>query len=293
LKFAAIDIGSNAVRLLITNVFEGQERTLFKKASLVRVPVRLGADSFTDGVISANKSKKLIETMRAFKHLINVHEVVSYRACATSAMREATNGKLLVKEIFENTGMKIEIITGKEEAEILFANHFEKTMDERGNYLYIDVGGGSTELTLFSDQKVIASKSFKLGTIRILNNRVKDSLWKSAKKWLKDHTKGLQEITAIGSGGNINKIYRMSEQTGRTPMPVSILTEIRALLNGMTYEDRIFKLGLNDDRADVIIPACDIFLSICNWAKISHISVPEFGVSRLLYDQHLGSLECG
>ena len=268
---------------------------MFKKESLVRVPIRLGADSFTEGIISATKSMKLLESMQAFKHLINVHDVVSYRACATSAMREAVNGESIVDEILDSTGIKIEIISGAEEAEILFANHFEQSMDEKGNYLYIDVGGGSTELTLFSDMNVVASRSFKLGTVRILNNRVKKPLWNSAEKWIKQETRGLKKITAIGSGGNINKLYRMSEQPSRAPIPVSKLTELRTLMAGMTFSERVSKLGLNLDRADVIIPACDIFLNICNWANIKKISVPEFGVSdgitRLLYEQHLNVVE--
>lgn len=291
MKFAAIDIGSNAVRLLITNVYEDAVEPIFKKASLVRVPIRLGADSFTEGIISADKSMKLIETMRAFKHLMNVHEISGYRACATSAMREATNGESLADEIFDSTGIRIEIISGKEEAEILFANHFEKSMDELGNYLYIDVGGGSTELTLFSNRKVKDARSFKLGTIRILNEKIDDGVWNQAEEWVKTTSKGLQNITAIGSGGNINKLYRMSEEKNRAPMKTKTLKEIRDMLSSLSYSERISKLGLNLDRADVIIPACDIFLSICGWAYIKKINVPEFGVSdgitRLLYEEHL------
>lgn len=294
MKYAAIDIGSNAVRLLITNVFEDAAEPIFKKASLVRVPIRLGADAFTEGIISADKSMKLIETMRAFKHLMNVHEISGYRACATSAMREATNGESLVDEILDSTGIQIEIISGKEEAEILFANHFEKSMNEKGNYLYIDVGGGSSELTLFSKKTVKDARSFKLGTIRILNEKVDGSVWSEAEEWVKASTDGLKNITAIGSGGNINKLYRMSEMKNRAPMKTETLKEIREMINSLSYSERISKLGLNLDRADVIVPACDIFLNICDWANIKKISVPEFGVSdgitRLLYEDHLKTM---
>ena len=293
MKFAAIDIGSNAIRLLITNVFEETGKPIFKKASLVRVPIRLGADAFTEGVISGTKGRKMADSIQAFKLLMDVHDVQSWRACATSAMREATNGQMLADEIYDSTGINIEIITGKQEADIIFANHFEEQMDVDANYLYIDVGGGSTELTLFSDRKVVDSASFKLGTIRIMNNKVNQRTWDSARDWVTSRCKGLKPITALGSGGNINKLYKMAEIPGRLPMRLKKLGAIRETLNSMSYEERIIKLGLNLDRADVIIPACDIFLSITEWAGIKKISVPEFGLSdgitRLLYEQYQAS----
>lgn len=271
-------------------MFEDAEKPIFKKASLVRVPIRLGADAFTEGVISGTKGQKMTDTMQAFKLLMDIHDVKSWRACATSAMREATNGQMIANEILDRTGLKIEIITGKQEADIIFANHFEEQMDVNANYLYIDVGGGSTELTLFSNREVVDSASFKLGTIRILNNRVKQPEWDKAKDWVTSRCQGLDPIMALGSGGNINKLYKMAEIPGRKPMKMKQLDEIRTQLMALTFDERVAQLGLNLDRADVIIPACDIFLSITEWAGIKKISVPEFGLSdgitRLLYEQY-------
>lgn len=290
MKFAAIDIGSNAVRLLITNVYEETEPPRFKKASLVRVPIRLGADSFVEGVISGTKGKKLGQTMQAFKLLIDVHDVKSFRACATSAMREAANGQMIADEILAQTGLPIEIIPGTEEADIIFANHFEEQMDVNAHYMYIDVGGGSTELTLFSQKKVVASSSFKIGTIRLLNDTVTEGRWSNMKEWVKANTKGLDSVLALGSGGNINKLYKMAEIPGRQALERKQLKNIRQDIAALSYEDRVVKLGMNLDRADVIIPACDIFLNITGWADINEIYVPEFGladgITRLLYEEY-------
>ena len=290
MKFAAIDIGSNAVRLLITNVYEETETPRFKKASLVRVPIRLGADSFTEGVISGTKGKKLGQTMQAFKLLMDVHDVKSFRACATSAMREATNGQMIANEIFQQTGLQIEIIPGTEEADIIFANHFEEQMDVNAHYMYIDVGGGSTELTLFSQKKVVASSSFKIGTIRLLNDMVTEDRWNRMKDWVNDKTKGLDSVKALGSGGNINKLYKMAEIPGSKPLIRTKLKALRDQIAALTFEERVVQLGMNLDRADVIIPACDIFLQVTKWAKIKEIHVPEFGLSdgitRLLYEEY-------
>ncbi|MBI1289374.1 MAG: exopolyphosphatase [Flavobacteriales bacterium] len=290
LKFGAIDIGSNAVRLLITNVFESADGPVFKKASLVRVPIRLGEDVFVHGHVGAKKAEKLVDTMRAFRLLLGVHDVVSFRACATSAMRNATNGEELVERISEHAKLDIEVIQGKKEADIIFSNHFEEKLFHDRSYLYIDVGGGSTELTVFSESKPVASRSFRIGTLRLLNNKVEPQYWDKLLNWVEENTAGLEKLDAIGSGGNINKLYKMAEIPGRMPLQCSKLKELHVMLRGMTYEERISKLGLNPDRADVIVPACEIFRAILKRAKIKDIIVPEFGLSdgitRLLYEDY-------
>ena len=290
LKFGAIDIGSNAVRLLITTVFEGSAGPTFKKTSLIRVPVRLGADVFTSGTISQEKCDKMVETMRAFKLLLGVHDVISYRACATSAMRNATNGEELAERISEEAGIDIEIIQGKQEADIIFSNHFEKTLAHDRSYLYIDVGGGSTELTLFSEKKPVASRSFRIGTIRLLAGKVEPEYWNKLLGWIGKHTADLDKVDGIGSGGNINKLYKMAELTGGRPMRYKELKKLHVMLREMTYEQRIENLGLNPDRADVIVPACEIFRAVMKRANIKDIIVPQFGLAdgmtRLLYEKH-------
>ncbi len=232
----------------------------------------------------------MAQAIQAFKLLMDVHDVISWRACATSAMREAANGQMLADEIHDSTGINIEIISGRQEADILFANHFEEQMDPDAHYMYIDVGGGSTELTLFSDQTVVDSASFKIGTIRILNDRVSADMWKQMEDWVTTKTKGLKPIMALASGGNINKLYKMAEIPGRLPLKRNQLSFLREKIAALSYDQRIVQLGMNLDRADVIIPACDIFLNITEWAKIRHIHVPEFGladgITRLLYVAH-------
>lgn len=293
MKFGAIDIGSNAVRMLITYVFESPEGPVFKKSSLVRVPLRLGEDVFTTGFISDTKCDKMVDTMRAFRLLLGVHDVVSFRTCATSAMRNATNGEELVERIAEQSGIDIEVIQGKLEADIIFSNHIEERLFKDRSYLYIDVGGGSTELTVFTQGKPVASRSFRIGTLRLLNDKVEPAYWDKLLNWVEKHTGGIEKLDGIGSGGNINKLYKMAELPGREPMTVRKLKKIYKMLSGLTYEERITKLGLNPDRADVIIPACEIFLAITKRAKIKDILVPEFGLSdgitRLLYEEHLTS----
>lgn len=290
LKFGAIDIGSNAVRLLITSVVEGKTGPIFKKTSLVRVPIRLGADVFTSGTISAAKCDKMVETMTAFRLLLGVHDVVSYRACATSAMRNATNGEELAERITEEAGIDIEIIQGKKEADIIFSNHFEEKLFHDRSYLYIDVGGGSTELTVFSDKKPVASRSFRIGTIRLLEGKVEPAYWEKLLSWVEENTAGLGKVDGIGSGGNINKLYKMAEVTGRRPLRYKELKKMHVTLREMSYEQRIEELGLNADRADVIVPACEIFRAVMKRAKIKDIIVPEFGladgITRLLYEDY-------
>jgi len=294
MKFGAIDIGSNAIRMLITNVFESETGPIFKKSSLVRVPVRLGEDVFTNGFISKTKGEKLVDTMRAFRLLLGVHDVISFRACATSAMRNATNGEELVERISEEAGFDIEIIQGKKEADIIFSNHFEERLFQNRSYLYIDVGGGSTELTVFTENKPVASRSFRIGTLRLLNNKVEPEYWDKLLDWVEKNTEGLKKLDAIGSGGNINKLYKMTDTSGRGPFQRSQLKTLHVMLREMSYENRIAKLGLNPDRADVIVPACEIFRAILKRAKIKDMIVPEFGLSdgitRLLYENYKASI---
>ena len=221
MKFAAIDIGSNAVRLLFCNVYEDNGKTYYKKAELIRVPIRLGEDSFLNKKISAKKADKLVTAMKAFKHLIDVYDAVDYRACATSAMRDAENGCDVVARVRKEAGIKIEIIDGKTEADIIFSNHIEEHLDKANNYLYIDIGGGSTEITLFSKNKVVVSQSFNIGTIRMLHEQIDKEYWSYFKNWVKEQTNGYKPLIAIGSGGNINKLFKMIGRKPNKPIPMN------------------------------------------------------------------------
>ena len=279
LKFAAIDIGSNAIRLLFTNVIEDGKKTTFQKSSLIRMPIRLGEDSFNAGVISEKRVKKLTKTMLAFKYLMEVQEVVAYRACATSAMREASNGGDVVKRVKEETGVEIEIIEGKEEAEIIYSNQIVELLNDSNPYLYVDVGGGSTEISLFENKKRISSHSFDIGTIRMLSNKVSKTDFKDMRDWLKELNYNGKEVKLIGSGGNINKIIKISGKKENQLMQYSELDKIYKFLNFYSMEERIKVLGMNPDRADVIIPASEIFLKIMKWSGAKQIIVPTIGVS--------------
>lgn len=280
-KYAAIDIGSNAVRLLISNVILHEDHEpKFKKSSLIRVPIRLGADAFNSGTISEENSLRMIEAMKAFKLLMNVHGVEKYKACATSAMRDSSNGAELITRIKKEASIDIEIINGKKEAEIIASTDLSELIEGHKSYLYVDVGGGSTEFTVFSKKKVVASKSFKMGTVRLLNKEIdKKETWKEIKKWIEENTKGLKKIVLIGSGGNINKIFKMSGQKFDKPLSYVYMDAHYQFLKKMTYNDRISELGLNPDRADVIIPATKIYLSAMKWSKAKKIYVPKIGLS--------------
>ncbi len=281
-KYGAIDIGSNAIRLLISNVIveEGKEPQ-FKKSSLVRVPIRLGADAFVNGIISNENIKRMIDAIEAFKLLMNVHKVERYKACATSAMREAKNGEEVVHKILELTGVKIDIIGGKEEAAIISSTDLNELIKGDNSYLYVDVGGGSTEFTVFSGGKIITSKSFKMGTVRLLNNKksVNKEIFESVEKWIKKNTKDLKRISLIGSGGNINKLFKMSGRTEGKPISFIYLNAQYQFLKQMSYQERISELSLNPDRADVIIPATKIYLSAMKWSGSRKIYVPKIGLS--------------
>jgi exopolyphosphatase / guanosine-5'-triphosphate,3'-diphosphate pyrophosphatase len=279
-KYAAIDIGSNAMRLLITNIVEQKDKEpQFNKNSLIRVPIRLGQDAFTVGEISEENIDRMIDAMKAFKLLMKVYKVEHYMACATSAMREAYNGKEVVEIIKKKADIKIEIIDGKKEAAIIASSdlhHFIKTEE---TYLYVDVGGGSTEFSLFHDGKMMVSKSFKNGTVRLLNNMVNEVVWEEIQKWIKTITEPYEKISLIGSGGNINKIFKLSGKSQEKPLSYLYLTSQLNYLDSLTYEQRIAELGLNTDRADVIIPALRIYLNAMKWSGARQIFVPKIGLS--------------
>lgn len=279
-KYAAIDIGSNAMRLLIANVVEEENKpTQFNKSHLVRVPIRLGQDAFTVGEISEENAERMIKAIQAFKLLMEVYKVEKFAACATSAMREAYNGKELVDDIFKATGIPIDIIEGKTEAAIIANSDLESYIKKDGHYLYVDVGGGSTEFTVFSNGQQVVSKSFKNGTVRLLNNMVTESVWLEIEKWIKKHTENLPQIEIIGSGGNINKIFKMSGKTNDKPLTQSYLMQRLKFLSGLSYEERIYALALNTDRADVIVPAIKIYANAMKWSNAKHIYVPKIGLS--------------
>ncbi|WP_091954721.1 Ppx/GppA phosphatase family protein [Polaribacter sp. Hel1_33_78] len=281
-KYGAIDIGSNAIRLLVSNVIvEKGKEAQFKKSSLVRVPIRLGADAFVSGKISAENTKRMIDAMEAFKLLMKVHNVEKYKACATSAMREAKNGIEVADEILKETGIKIDIIGGKEEAAIISSTDLNDLIEGDNSYLYVDVGGGSTEFTVFSRGKIVNSKSFKMGTVRLLKNKkaINKEIFEDVEKWIKKNTKNLKKVSLIGSGGNINKLFKMSGRTEGKPISFIYLNAQYQFLKQMSYQERISELSLNPDRADVIIPATKIYLSAMKWSGATKIYVPKIGLS--------------
>ena len=279
-KYAAIDIGSNAMRLLVTNIVEQDGNPpQFNKSALVRVPIRLGQDAFTVGEISEENIDRMIDAMKAFKLLMKVHQVEQYAGCATSAMREAYNGQEVCDIIKKKADIKIEIIDGKKEAAIIASTDFDHLLKNDKNYLFVDVGGGSTEFSLFADGKIIASKSFKAGTVRLLNDVVNEIVWHEIEKWIKTHTQNLDDVALIGSGGNINKIFKMSGKQLDKPLSYIYLNSQYTFLNSLTYEQRIAELALNPDRADVIIPALKVYLNAMKWSNATKIFVPKIGLA--------------
>ena len=279
-KYAAIDIGSNAMRLLIVNIVEQEgKEPQFNKSSLVRVPIRLGQDAFTVGEISEENIERMCDAMKAFKLLMKVHKIERYMAFATSAMREAYNGKEVAALIKKKADIKIEIIDGKKEASIIASTDLHHLLKTDQTYLFVDVGGGSTEFSLFYEGKIIASKSFKNGTVRLLNNMVNEVVWQEIEKWIKTNTEPFEDITLIGSGGNINKLFKLSEKQQDKPLSYVYVSSQYQKLNSMTYEQRIAEIGLNPDRADVIIPATRIYLNAMKWSGARHIYVPKIGLS--------------
>jgi len=291
IRYAAIDIGSNAVRLLIADITLNDNGYGFKKNTLVRVPLRLGDDAFLDHKISSKKIDDLVKTMSAFKNLMDVYHVSKYLACATSAMREAENGRDIIKKIKDVADIDLEIIEGQREANIIYSNHIEQNLDSKKSYLYIDVGGGSTELSVFLNKQPIASKSFNIGTIRILDNQDKDETWEEMKVWVKENTKDLKNLAGIGTGGNINKLFRMSGEKEDMPLTFLKLKTLYNELNSYSLKERITLMKLNQDRADVIIPACEIYLTLMKWTGIKQIYVPKVGmvdgIINLLIEENL------
>lgn len=277
-KVAAIDIGSNAMRLLINDVIEYENSKIYLKDSLIRIPVRLGTEVFKQGEISKESKERLIHAITAYKNLMLAHGVKYFRGCATSAMREAKNGAAIIQSIKKQTGINIEIIDGQEEASIIYANHIENLINNKNAYLYVDVGGGSTELTVINKGEIVAAKSFKLGTLRILNNMVATETWQNLQEWLSQNIP-YQGLDLIGSGGNINKVAKVSRKDLSKPVSYSYLVKYYKELQKYSYEDRILKLELKPDRADVIIPAMQIYTSVMKWTKATKIYIPKMGLA--------------
>lgn len=293
MKLAAIDIGSNAARLLISEAVEIKNTITFNKINLVRVPLRLGFDVFDTGFISKKKIGMLLQTMKAFSHLINVYDVKHVTVCATSAMRDAQNSNDIIRKTMLETGLDIKIISGDEEASIIFENHIAEYLNNDHSYLYIDVGGGSTELTFFSEGKLKYKESFNIGTIRILKNQVEKNDWKLLKDHIKSNTKKSLPISAIGSGGNINKLFSISKKKEGKPITIGDLKEFEKTFSSLSLFERMQQFKLREDRADVIVPALEIYINVMKWANIQEIFVPKIGLAdgliQNLYQQIISS----
>ncbi len=280
MRLAAIDIGSNAARLLITDVISGpQGVSEFIKAVLVRVPLRLGFDVFDKGEISPAKVEKIIKTIKSYKLLLDVYEVKHLKACATSAMRDAANASDIIKKVKAETGILIEVISGQDEASFIYENHIAENMASGESYLYVDVGGGSTDITFFSDGKLIFKESFNIGTIRLLKNQVTEAAWDELKEFIRVRTKGYHHVTAIGSGGNINKIFSISKRKEGKPLTLDLLRDYYKEFSSLSLSQRISLHKLREDRADVIVPALLIYINIMRWADAEEIFVPKIGLA--------------
>ncbi|MBC7511957.1 MAG: exopolyphosphatase [Ferruginibacter sp.] len=280
MKLAAIDIGSNAARLLITEVLKDEKGNgAFNKLNLVRIPLRLGFDVFDTGIISKQKIGMFLQTMKAYKHLCNAYEVEHIKACATSAMRDAKNAVDIIRKVKMETAIDIEVISGDFEAGLVYENHVAENMDKEHSYLYIDVGGGSTELSFFSNSILTYKKSFNIGTIRLLKNMVTDSNWDEMKDSIRVFIKGQKQVIAIGSGGNINKVFSMSKRKDGKPLSLELLRDYYKELSSVSLEERIIRYSLREDRADVIIPALQIYINAMRWASAEEIYVPKIGLA--------------
>jgi len=279
-RLAAIDIGSNAARLLITDVIEApQTGPEFLKIALVRVPLRLGFDVFEKGEISTARAEKILKTIQSYKLLMEVYDVKYLKACATSAMRDAVNGPAIISRVKQETGIEIQIISGQEEASFIYENHVAENMSKEESYLYIDVGGGSTELTFFSDGKLVFKESFNIGTIRLLKNQVQESQWDNMKEFIKSRTKGFHHVTAIGSGGNINKIFSISKRKDGKPLSLELLRDYYKEFSSLSLAQRMSLYRLREDRADVLVPALLIYINVMRWADAQEIFVPKIGLA--------------
>ena len=286
-NYAAIDIGSNAVRLLIKSIDrEAVQEKKIKKVMMLRVPLRLGFDVFSIGELSEKKADKLRRLMKAFRQLMKIYDVDDYRACATSAMRDARNGRTIIKKIEKDTGIRIEIIDGQEEARMIYNNHIECMEDRLGNYMYVDVGGGSTEINLLTNGELVWSVSYNIGTVRMLSNAVKEGTWQQMEEELMKVTEGVAAINIIGSGGNFNKLFRLADKKDKKlqRLPVSSLQTVYDVLKPLTPEERVEAFSLKQDRADVIVPAAEIFLKIAEVVHAEYIYVPVIGLSDGIID---------
>ena len=286
-NYAAIDIGSNAVRLLIKSIDrEAVQEKKIKKVMMLRVPLRQGFDVFSIGELSEKKADKLRRLMKAFRQLMKIYDVDDYRACATSAMRDARNGRTIIKKIEKDTGIRIEIIDGQEEARMIYNNHIECMEDRLGNYMYVDVGGGSTEINLLTNGELVWSVSYNIGTVRMLSNAVKEGTWQQMEEELMKVTEGVAAINIIGSGGNINKLFRLADKKDKKlqRLPVSSLQTVYDVLKPLTPEERVEAFSLKQDRADVIVPAAEIFLKIAEVVHAVYIYVPVIGLSDGIID---------
>ena len=278
-KYAAIDIGSNAVRILVTSVVSYKKKTVFLKNALVRVPIRLGQDAFTNGNISDKNIKRMIKSMKAFRLLMEVHGVKDYLAFATSALRDAKNGSYLVEKVLKKSGIKIEIINGKKEAKIISNTNVFDTINKEKTFLYVDIGGGSTEFSILINGKRNQSKSFKIGTVRLLNSKVEQVTLDEAETWVRRHTLMHERIYLLGTGGNINKLHKIANINDNSPMSYLTLNALYNQLDALTYEERIVDLELNPDRSDVILLAAKLFIKILSWSGAKDIYVPKVGLS--------------
>lgn len=287
MRLGAIDIGSNAARLLISDVVTTNGKPEFNKVNLVRVPLRLGFDVFEKKEISPEKTAMIVNTIKAYKYLLDAYEVKYLKAAATSAMRDAKNAKDIIEHVQRETGITIEVISGGEEAAFIYENHIAENMDKTMAYLYIDVGGGSTELTFFAENKLIFKESFNIGTIRLLKNQVADHQWEQMKDFIKKETKShTNDIVAIGSGGNINKVFSLSKRKDGKPLPLELLKDYYKELSSFSLPDRIRIYKMREDRADVIVPALQIYINVMRWANAEEIYVPKIGLADGLI-QHL------
>lgn len=287
MRLAAIDIGSNAARLLITEVIQDNGKPQFNKLNLVRVPLRLGFDVFERNEISAEKEEMIVSTIKAYKHLLDVYDVKYLKACATAAMRDAKNSTAIIDRVKAETGIEIEIISGDMEATLIYENHIAENMATDHSYLYIDVGGGSTELTFFADGKLKFKKSFNIGTIRLLKGQVVDSLWDEMREFIRTGIRGHDnDVIAIGSGGNINKVFSLSKRKEGKPLPLELLKDYHKELSSFSVDDRIRIYKLKEDRADVIVPALSIYITVMRAANAIEIYVPKIGLADGLV-QHL------
>jgi exopolyphosphatase / guanosine-5'-triphosphate,3'-diphosphate pyrophosphatase len=277
MKIAAIDIGSNAARMQISSVLTNKKTISFKKVEYVRFALRLGMDVFNTGKISAGSEARIKKLLQAYQLLMELHEVDAYMICATSAMREAENGSSIVERIKNELGMEIHLIEGEKEAELI-NNVIVVVLEGNKTYLHIDVGGGSTELNIYKGQQKIAAKSFKIGSVRLLEHKEAPDVWKKMQTWVKDNVPSHVEVTAVGTGGNISKLFNMIENKKDNKATLKDVEKMRNYIEKFSLEDRINKLQLNADRADVIVPASDIYISVMKWAGATEILVPDLGL---------------